>query len=111
MNISNILRALKQQDDLFNSQRTHVFLPFCILLSIHICFFCILEYPQHALTAKMSRILRLLAAYLFHLRESSFSFLSLAQVVEALGEFEISEGQFISSDALYNILIGGNKRQ
>lgn len=74
-------------------------------------FFCILEYPQHALTAKMSRILRLLAAYLFHLRESSFSFLSLAQVVEALGEFEISEGQFISSDALYNILIGGNKRQ
>ena len=88
-----------------------MFLPFCIQVSIHICFLCVLEYPQHALTAKMSRILRLLAAYLFHLRESSFSFLSLAQVVEALGEFEISEGQFISSDALYNILIGGNKRQ
>ena len=51
------------------------------------------------------------AAYLFHLRESSFSFLSLAQVVEALGEFEISEGQFVNSDALYSVLIGGDKRQ
>ena len=51
-----------------------------------------------------------MAAYLFHLRESSFSFLSLAQVVEALGEFEISEGQFVSSDALYSVLISVDKR-
>ena len=36
MNISNISRALKQQDYLFNSRRTHVLLPFCILVLIHI---------------------------------------------------------------------------
>jgi len=55
-----------------------------------------------------------LAVHLFHLRESSFSFLSLTQVVEAPGEFEISEGQFVSSDALYSVLVGvvgGDKRQ
>ena len=108
MNISNISRAPIQQDDIFNSQRTHLFLPFCIPVSIHICFFAFLN----TLTAKMKRILRLFGrSFVPPFRESSFSFLSLAQVVEALGEFEISEGQFVNSDALYSVLIGGDKRQ